>query len=241
MTDLGLVAILGAGLLEAGYMAWTRLLARYPEEGLPAPPTGIQRAFPRLKFSGGLVGITALAAILWGTPLRRVGIDPADPTSLGPEALALGVGLGAALYLLTELLIPAVKALGLPYEPGYGEIVSSTPGGWPTFLGVVLPAISLREELIFRVALIGVAATLLGGSPWVLAVVSTLVFGAIHFTGDGGVVIAAIFGSILSVVFVLTNSLLAVVVAHTIVNGTEFVVHYALDASPGRRLVGSSG
>lgn len=238
MTGLALVAVVAAGLLEAGYMAWTRLLALVPDADWPAPPQRLRRAFPRLKFVGGLIGVVALGAVLLGLPPEHVGVDPSDPTSLGPVALALGVGLGGALYLLTELLIPVVNALGLAYEPGYDEILAGSPGGWPTFLGVVLPAISLREELLFRVALVGTAAPLVGLSPWVLAAVSTVVFGVVHFTGDGGVVIAAVLGGCLAAAFVLTNSLLVVVLAHTIVNGAEFVVHHALDADPGR-LVGN--
>lgn len=241
MTDLGLVAVLAAGLVEAGFMAWTRLLALRPDDGRTAPPAALQRAFGRLKFGGGLVGIVAFVAVLGGTPPRFLGVDPADPTSFGQEALALGVGLGVALYLLTELLIPTVNALGLSYEPGYGEIAPSSTRGWLVFLSVELPAISLREELIYRIALIGVAATLLGVSPWLLAATSTAVFGGIHFTGDGGVAIAAVLGGCLAVAFALTNSLLVVVVAHTVVNGAEFTVHDGLDAEPGRRLLGSSG
>lgn len=240
MTDLGLVAVLVAGLVECGFMVWHRLLA-LRSDGRTVPPAALRRAFARLKFGGGLVGVVALAAVLAGTSPRLLGVNPADPTSLGPEALALGLGLGVALYLFTELLIPAVNVLGLSYEPEYGEIAPSSSGGWLVFLSVELPVISLREELIYRVALVGVAATLLGLSPWLLAAVSTAVFGGIHFTGDGGVVIAAILGGCLAVAFVLTNSLLAVVVAHTIVNGAEFIVHDGLDADPGRRLFGSSG
>jgi membrane protease YdiL (CAAX protease family) len=240
VTDLGLVAVLAAGLVECGFMVWHRLLS-FRSNGRTAPPAALRRAFALLKFGGGLVGILALAAVLVETSPRLFGIDPADPTSFGPEALALGLGLGVVLYLFTELLIPAVNFLGFSYEPGYGEITPSSPSGWLVFLGVELPVISLREELIYRVALIGVAAALFGLSPLLLAAVSTAVFGGIHFTGDGGVVIAAILGGCLAIAFVLTNSLLAVVVAHTIVNGAEFIVHDGLDADPGRRLFGSLG
>lgn len=236
--DFGAIAVLAAGLVEAGFMAWTRLLSVVPG-GFPAPPAALRRAFHTGRLVGGLPAVTAVAAVLVGTPARRVGIDPAEATSVGPDALALGLGLGVALYLFTELLIPAMDALGLAYEPGYGELAPASTRGWLAFLGLELPAISLREELVFRVALVGVAASLLGLSPWLLAVVSTAVFGAIHFTGDGGVVIATILGGCLAIAFVLSNSLLAVVVAHTVVNGAEFVVHVGLDAEPGRRLVGT--
>lgn len=221
----GLAAILTAGLLEAGYMAWTRLLAIAPEHNWPTPPVWLQQAFPRLKFGGGLVGFTAIITLLTGIQPQHLGLGP---SSIGIEALSVGIVLGFALYLLTELLIHVVDVLGLTYEPGYDQIFATSPGGWPFFLGITLPAVSLREELIYRVALIGVASVVLGTSPWMLAVVSTLVFGAIHFTGDGGIVIAGILGGALAITFVITNSLLIVVIAHTIVNGTEFVLHHAL-------------
>lgn len=241
MTALGLVVVLGAALLEAGFMLWTRLFGFHPGSERSVSVRMLQRVFSRLKYVGGLVGIAVLVAVLVGTPLQHVGVNLSDSTSVGTTAVVFGVGIGVALYMLTELLIPVVNALGFSYDPGYEQIVTTTPGGWPVFLGVELPAISLREELIFRVALIGVASSLLGVSPWVMAAVSTAVFGIIHFTGDGGVVIATILGGCLAAVFVLTNSLLAIVVAHTIVNGTEFIVHYALDVNLGERLSSNSG
>lgn len=228
MNRLGLGAVLAAGLLEAGYMAWTRLPVVAPEYDWPTPPVWLQKAFPRFKFGGGLVGLTVIIALFSGTQPQHLGIEP---SSNGTEALTAGIQLGFLLYMGTELMIYAVKALGLTYDPGYDQIFANSPGGWPFLLGIVLPAISLREELIYRVALIGVGSVLLGVSPWVLAVVSTLVFGSVHFTGDGGVVIAAIGGGVLAIAFILTNSLLTIVIAHTIVNVTEFLVHYAFGTS----------
>lgn len=219
-------------------MAWTRLPAIAPNHDWPMPPGWLQRAFPRLKYLGGFAGVAVVGALLAGLQPRHVGLHTIAPASGGLEELGLGLGVGIVLYLATELLIPAVTVLGLEYEPGYEQLFTGSPGGWPVFLGIVLPAVSLREELTYRIALIGVAATLFGTSPWLLAGGSTLLFGAIHFTGDGGVVIAGLLGGGLAIAFVLTNSLLLIVVAHTVVNGAEFVVHYGLDLDPGSFITG---
>jgi membrane protease YdiL (CAAX protease family) len=57
-----------------------------------------------------------------------------------------------------------------------------------------------------------------------------------------GVVVTGVLGFVLAAAFVLTGSLLAVVVAHYLVNALEFVVHEGLGADPfGRERGGAPG
>jgi membrane protease YdiL (CAAX protease family) len=93
-------------------------------------------------------------------------------------------------------------------------------------LGVILPIIAGVEEFLFRAAAIGVTAAAFDTSPWALAVVSSIAFALGHGAqGRIGVVVTGGLGFALAAVFVVTDSLLVVVVAHYLVNALEFVVH----------------
>jgi membrane protease YdiL (CAAX protease family) len=101
--------------------------------------------------------------------------------------------------------------------------------GWVVLLGVVLPIIAGFEELLFRAALVGVLAAGFGVSPWALAVASSVAFAVGHGAqGPGGVAVTGVLGFALAAAFVLTGSLLVVVVAHYLINALEFVIHEGL-------------
>ncbi|MXR21450.1 CPBP family intramembrane glutamic endopeptidase, partial [Halobacterium bonnevillei] len=98
--------------------------------------------------------------------------------------------------------------------------------GWLLLFGVSLPVVAGFEELLFRGFLVGAFATGFEVSPWLLAVASSVVFGAGH-TAQGyvGVVVTTLLGFALAAAYVVTGSLLVVVVAHYVVNAAEFALH----------------
>jgi membrane protease YdiL (CAAX protease family) len=178
--------------------------------------------------SQGVFGLAILgAAWLADVPLAALGVGVGDPWSVGPPAVALGVAVGAALYVANELSSTVVDAAGVEYSEGLREALApDSLRGWAVLLGLVLPVIAGFEELLFRAALIGAFAAGFGVSPWALAVFSTVAFAIGHGAqGPGGVAVTGLLGFALAAAFVLSGSLLVVVVAHYLVNALEFVVH----------------
>jgi membrane protease YdiL (CAAX protease family) len=87
--------------------------------------------------------------------------------------------------------------------------------------------------------LVGALSTGFGVSPWLLAAGSSVAFGLGHGAqGRAGVAVTGALGFVLAAAYVLTGSLLAVVLAHYLVNALEFVVHEGLDLAWGERLLG---
>ncbi|SEO42662.1 Membrane protease YdiL, CAAX protease family [Halogranum amylolyticum] len=157
---------------------------------------------------------------------------PLDALGLGDDgvsllALALGVGLGAGLYAVNEVGAAFGERLGVGSSEELREALApDSAAGWAVLLLLVLPVIAGFEELLFRAALVGVVAAGFGVSPWLLAVLSSVAFALGHGAqGPGGIFVTGMLGFVLAAAFVLTESLLVVVVAHYLVNALEFVVH----------------
>ncbi|MGM0592452.1 MAG: CPBP family intramembrane glutamic endopeptidase [Halobacteriota archaeon] len=189
-----------------------------------------------VALSQGLFG-TLLLLGAWLTEIPPAAFGVTQQTT-GLEAVGLGLALGVALYVANEV----GAAVGEQYGLGGSEELRSTLapesfGGWVILLFVVLPIIAGFEELLFRGALVGVASAGFGLSPWLLAAVSSVAFALGHGAqGPGGVAVTGTLGFVLAAAFVLTQSLLVVVVAHYLVNALEFVVHEGLGVEwTGRR------
>lgn len=181
-----------------------------------------------VALSQGLFGVVLVGAVWLGNvPLSVLGVVPGAAWNVGLPAVALGVVVGVALYVADELAAVALDAAGVEYaESVRTSLAPDSAGGWAILLGVVLPVIAGFEELLFRAALIGAFATGFGVSPWLLAVASTVAFAVGHGAqGPGGVVVTGALGFALAAAYVLSGSLLVVMVAHYVVNALEFVVH----------------
>lgn len=165
----------------------------------------------------GVVGAMFLADV----PLRVV--------RPGVTAGAVGVGVVAGLLIAAgnEAAVRLLDVAGVAYdESARDALTPETVAGWLFLLVVALPVVAGFEELLFRGVLVGALATGFGVSLWVLAAASSVAFGAAHTAqGNVGVVVTTLLGVALAAVFVLTDSLLAAVVAHYVVNAVEFVVH----------------
>jgi membrane protease YdiL (CAAX protease family) len=151
------------------------------------------------------------------------------PGTTGLPAVATGVGLGVALYVANEAGAAIGARFGFDVGDGQrlrGALAPETSLGWALLLVVVLPVIAGFEEVLFRGALVGVVAAGYDVSPWVLAVVASGAFALGHGAqGRLGVLVTGALGFVLAAAFVLTGSLLVVIVAHYLVNALEFVVH----------------
>ena len=175
---------------------------------------------------GGLAAVVVLALLYFDVPQPAVGLGQ-GPWVWGLDALALGVGLGLSLWLASEAAGRLADAAGVAYDERLRELLApGTPAGWLALFVVVLPVIALAEELLFRAALIGVPAAGFGLSPWVLVGVSSALFALGHGAqGRLGIAATGVLGLALGAAFVLTESLVVVVLAHYVVNALEFGVH----------------
>jgi membrane protease YdiL (CAAX protease family) len=173
--------------------------------------------------SQGLFGAVLVAAAWVGSiPPAALGVR-----AVTLPALAVGVAVGVALFGANELGQRAADALGIDYAEGMRELLTpDSTRGWAVLLLLVLPIIAGFEELLFRGALVGALAAGFGVSPWLLAAGSTVAFALGHGAqGPGGILVTGLLGGALAAAFVLTESLLVVVVAHYLVNALEFAVH----------------
>ena len=147
----------------------------------------------------------------------------------GGRAVAIGVGLGVALYAANEVSAAVGARFGLGAGDGQrlrGALAPETAGGWILLLVVVLPIIAGFEEVLFRGALVGVVSSGYDVSAWAMAVVASGAFALGHGAqGRLGVLVTGALGFVLAAAFVLTGSLVVVIVAHYLVNALEFVVH----------------
>jgi membrane protease YdiL (CAAX protease family) len=185
-----------------------------------------------VTFSQGLFAAILLAGAWYtGVPASAFGVTAA---TTGFAALAVGVGFGLALSLANGIAGAAASAFGHDPSEELRELLApDSAAGWVLLLGVVLPVIAGFEELLFRGALVGVLSTGFGWSPWSLAVASSIAFALGHGAqGPIGIAVTGLLGFVLAAGFVLTGSLLVVVVAHYLVNAVEFVAYEGLGLDP---------
>lgn len=169
--------------------------------------------------------IAVLGGAVWyfAIPLEAIGLSERSPWRSAGVGLVLGVG----LWLCNELFSRGADAAGLAYDERIRQLLApESPLGWGVLFVVVLPLIAIAEELLFRAALIGVPAAGFALSPWLLVAPASIAFALGHSAqGRVGVVVTGVLGAALASAYVLTGSLLAVVVAHYVVNALEFLVH----------------
>ena len=173
---------------------------------------------------GALGGFLVAGALVTAVPAGALGVDTA---AFGPSALLAGVGAGVALYLANEGGAAVGRRFGVEGAEAFrAALAPESRRGWVVLLLAVLPVVAAFEELLFRGALVGALAAGFDLSPWLLAGLSSVAFAAGHGAqGRLGVVVTGGLGFALAALFVLTESLVAVVVAHYLVNALEFVVN----------------
>ncbi|WP_222919939.1 CPBP family intramembrane glutamic endopeptidase [Natrinema sp. SYSU A 869] len=182
-----------------------------------------------VAFSQGLFALVLLgAAVYTAIPPSALGIEFSIASFR--TGLLWGTAAGVAFYVANELAAAAATHFGFDHDEDLRELLSpDSLEGWLILLLGVLPIIAFFEEFLFRAALIGVPAAGYGLSPWLLAVVSSVAFALGHgMQGSVGIVVTGLLGFILAAVFIVTGSLLVVVIAHYLINALEFVVHEGL-------------
>lgn len=202
------------------------------ERPRPDPRTALSSGalLANVVLTQGLFGAIVVGGALWfEIPLWAVGI-PETELARGLGGVAVGVGLGIALWLANEAAGAIADAHGVGYDESVrGLLAPSSRSGWVFLLGVALPTVAFVEEFVFRGAAIGAVAAGFAIPVWVLALVSSLAFGAAHGAqGTVGMLVTGGLGVALAGAFVVTDSLLVVVVAHYLVNALELVVHEGL-------------
>lgn len=180
------------------------------------------------------LALASLAGIAWVTavPPAAFGLDA------GRSVLWWGGVAGVTLYAANEAAAALGARIGVAPTLRLREAMAPTDAaGWAVLLGVTLPVVAVFEEALFRGALIGALGAGTGIDPWLLAIGSSAAFGLGHGAqGRLGIVVAGGMGLALAGVFVSTGSLLVVVVAHYVVNASEFVVHERLGRDPAAAL-----
>ncbi|WP_435335338.1 CPBP family intramembrane glutamic endopeptidase [Haloarchaeobius sp. TZWWS8] len=235
------VTVIVCGLLL--FLAYQTTVASRVEPPLPGErvfaPDSHRRAEPQgyspamllvnVALTQGLfLGILVGAAVLSGVPRAALGVGPAG---LGTIPLAVGGVLGVVLYVANRLGSSLSERLGLSGDDDdlRSQLAPSSARGWAVLMLGVLPTVAVFEEFLFRAALVGALSAGYGISPWLLAVASSLAFAVGHgMQGPAGIVVTGAVGFVLAAVFIHTGSLLAVVVAHYLVNALEFVIHEGL-------------
>lgn len=197
------------------------------DSGRPTTQFTATTLYVNALLSHGFLGLVLLVGVVYfDVPLGWLGVD--GLSEMG-AAFAIGGGLvfGVVLWLGDELAAAIADTAGFAYDETLrGALAPETPSGWVVLLGIVLPVVATAEELLFRAALIGVPAAAYGISPWLLAGISSAAFALGHGAqGRVGIVVTGLLGLALAAGYVLSGSLIVVVVAHYVVNATEFVVH----------------
>ena len=197
------------------------------------PSTGALLA--NVALTQGLFGVVLLGgAFFFAIPASALGIA-GDSLSTGLPALAVGVAAGVGFWGGSELATMAAGDFGISVDESMRELLApDSAGGWVVLLGVILPIIAVVEELLFRAAAIGVPVAGLGAPAWGMVPLAAAAFGLGHGAqGRVGIAVTGTLGVALGALFVLTNSLLAVVVTHYVINALELVVHEGLGVGRG--------
>ena len=183
-----------------------------------------------VAFTQALVAVIVVAAgWYFAIPASAFGVA-AEPMQAGLPGVAVGFVFGGTLWLANEFSTVVADEVGATYDERVRELLApETSRGWLVLFAGVLPVIAVAEELLFRAALVGVPDAGFGVSPWLLALVSSLAFALGHGAqGRVGIVVTGLLGFALAAGYLLTGSLLVVVVAHYVVNALEFGVHELL-------------
>ena len=209
---IGLLVIL-TFIAYATYRTNEALKVWTPEENiLLSPPENVARL--------ALIALGVGLGFLSGEDFHTLGWQPLHPAG----DILIGVLLGVAIPLL--LYAPS-RWVETHHPEWYSDVVveSIRPrhrGEWPWVILALLP-VAIMEELYFRSLLLGAFAPHVNIVAFVIGV--SVIFGLLHIPqGEWGVVGVILVSLILSVVFLWRESLLAVVVAHWLLNVNQLVL-----------------
>jgi membrane protease YdiL (CAAX protease family) len=230
------ILVITSGVVWLAHLTARALGSDSGTDGKPASETPLDdfRSGSRRFLYGNVVvshglfgGLVVLVAWVSNIPIAAFSFGELSPTTFG-----IGMAVGFGLFGVSETGKVVLSSEQLVYSEHLRELLApTTPFEWIGLLVVVLPVVAGVEKLLFRGALIGAFAFGFGVAPWILAVFSSVVFGIGHgIQGRAGIIATGLLGGLLAAVFIVTNSLIVVIIAHYVVNALEFVVHeYILD------------
>ena len=168
-----------------------------------------------------LIGVCFALGWVSGLPIAQLGWVSSD---LARDAM-LGLGAGVLTALaLQPITTWAVARFGPQiYSPVI--VLNILPRNRREWVLVPLALVSsvLLEELLFRSLLLGGFSVF--ASPLLLTIMWSCLFGAMHLPqGALGIVVAAMLGVGLSVLFIVTSSLVAPFIAHYLINVLQVIV-----------------
>ena len=186
------------------------------------------------------IALTTNLLLLPGENILRAGlilicvilarVSGLSPDQFGWSATQIGssITMGLAIGIVVAFILPLITRWSIAVfgKQVYSPIVvqSILPRRRAEWFWVPLalaPAV-LLEELLFRSLLLGGFATI--APPIFLAVVWSILFGAMHLPqGVLGMVVAAMLGLLLSIVFLATQSIIAPLVAHYLINVIQLI------------------
>lgn len=241
-TDDAVRATIGVLVTYAGALLVAGLVALLSDPGADGfRPAGATRA--QLAVQGILFAAAALL-LIEGLRLalrpRGAAADPlAAPRATGgfaggaPLLTILVVGLGAALA--AQLAGPLVSAVlpgltdGDPPVDGLG--IDTGLGSDLATVLVLVGLVPFGEELLFRGVLAGAWAR--AGRPVVAVLISSVFFSLAHITvGPRSMAVTALLGLLFAGAFLVSRSLAAPVLAHTLVNAVALLDAGLNDAAP---------
>ena len=134
---------------------------------------------------------------------------------------ATGLAVGAAIAVLAVLIIPIIllrrHLAEVPTVGDIGALLPRTRGELIYGAGLAINA-GVVEELLFRLALPALVYGIVGNGLVAFGVAS-LLFGLLHiYQGLPGVVGATVLGVVFSIVYLLTGSIVVVIVLHAVID-----------------------
>ncbi len=209
---VGLLLLLGF-IAFATYRTNQALKEWTPEENiLLSPPENVAR----LVFIALCIGL----GLLSGEDIHTLGWRPIAPGIDLIIGILLGIGIPLLLYFPSQWV-------ETHHPDWYSDVVIQSirprdPGEWPWVIVALLP-VAVMEELLFRSLLLGAFSPHVNIVFFVIGV--SIFFGLLHLPqGEWGVIGVILVSLILSVVFLWRESVLAVIIAHWIMNIMQLVL-----------------
>jgi membrane protease YdiL (CAAX protease family) len=138
--------------------------------------------------------------------------------------LVIGLTIGLATAFVINLIsVAAIRLWGKDiYSPDIMKsLIPRNQVEWVLIIIPLLLAVAV-EELLFRGLMVGGFSTVV--NPWAMALASGVLFGLMHSPqGNLGIVLTGAVGILFGAVFIITGSLLTVIVAHFALNFLQIV------------------
>lgn len=167
-----------------------------------------------------LIALCLVLGWLSGLPAETLGWSFAGWRSDLLQGLLWGVGMAAAFYLATKWIV--VRSGERHYSRVVVEAMLPRDNRELAWTVLAMVGVVVTEELLFRSLLLGGLQPILPAP--ILVMTTSVVFGVLHLPQKSwGVVGATAAGALLGVLFLVSGSILAPIVAHYVTNLVQIV------------------